>query len=648
MKFIEALEKYILLLVVFLFPFMVLPFFANAYDTPKLALLVLGIVLVLIIKAIKTILKGSLEYSRGSFDLPVAIMVLAYLVSALLKTPNKMDAFFLPGTATFVIGAGLLYFLINSLQGSSKRLTAAVFFFSGVVSALFGLLAFSGILAQVSFLPAFMKDTYFSSLGGQFPAALFFAVTVFVGLGLVLSEKELAKKSFYGVSLVILGLGLVISIYNALPGKPNSPTLPPFAETWAVAVDTVKESPIVGIGPGNYLTAFNRFRPVSYNNTKLWPLRFTTGADFPLSVLTEAGLLGLAGFVLLISLLLKQVRAFRWGESLEDTLYLSALILAIVICLAFPVNPTFVVAFFVLLALSSRSSPLRVNLASAGDTPGRLPAYLIGIPLIAVSLALGYFTGRTLFAETKFKQGLDALSKNNGTATYDLMRSAIATSPYVDRYHATYAQVNMAIARSLAQKKDLTDQERQVISQLIQQAIREGKATVTLNSQRAGNWEVLGRTYQAIMPFAKGADNFTIQTFTQAVSLDPVNPNLRIALGGVYYALGRYDEAIRTFELATLAKPDLANAHYNLAIALKDKGEIEKAIEQMNIVLSLVQKDSSDYQLAKTELDNLEKARPAKTTQGGETLTPPQGAEKPVLQPQLTLPQESTPPATTQ
>lgn len=573
MKFLESLEKYIILLLVFLSPIAVLPFFANAYDTPKLAVLIGGISLLLLVKAIRIILTGSLEYSRGAFDLPVAIIVLAYLISALIRSPNKMDAFFLPGTATFVVGGGLLYFLINSLGVEAKRLVGATFFFSGVVSALFGLLAMSGILAQITFLPAFIKDTYFSTLGGQFPSALYLGVAAVVGLGLTLGEKELTKKLFYGVSLVVLGLGLVVSVYNSLPGKNSSPTLPPFAETWAVAVETIKASPVLGIGPGNYLTAFNRFRPATYNNTKLWPLRFTTGADWPLSILTETGLLGLAGFVFILSLLAKHLKSFKWGESLEDTLNISALTLGVVIILVFPINSTFTIAFFILLALASPLSPLKVNFSASGDSVSKLPAYLIASPLIIGAVALTYFSGRALAAEAKFKQGLEALNKNNGTATYELLRASISQNPYVDRYHATYAQVNMAIARSLAQKENLTDTDKGVISQLIQQAIREGKATVTLNPQRAGNWEVLGRTYQAIMPFAQGADNFTIQTFAQAVALDPINPNLRIALGGVYYALGRYDEAIRAFELATVAKPDLANAHYNLAGALREKGD---------------------------------------------------------------------------
>lgn len=646
MKFLESLEKYVTLLLIFLFPITVLPFFANAYDTPKLAVLVGGVSLLLLVKGTRIILTGSLEYSRGAFDLPVAIIILTYLVSGLIKTPNKMDAFFLPGTATFVIGAGILYFLINALGKEAKKAVGVAFFFSGVVAAIIGLLAVSGVLAQMPALPAFIKDVNFSPLAGAFPAALYLGVAGLVGLGLTLGEKELTKKLFYGVSLVVLALGMALSIAGSLPGKPTSPTLPPFAETWAVAVETIKASPVLGIGPGNYLTAFNRFRPAVYNNTKLWPLRFTTGADWPLSVLTEAGLLGLAGFVIILSLLVKHLKAFRWGENLEETLSLSALILAAVVVLVFPVNSTFILGFFVLLAISSPLSPLKVNFSASGEAISKLPAYLVASPVIIGAVALLYFSGRALLAEAKFKQGLEALARNDGTATYELIRASISQNPYVDRYHATYAQVNMAIARSIAQKENLTDTDKGVISQLIQQAIREGKATVTLNPQRAGNWEVLGRTYQAIMPFAQGADNFSIQTFTQAIALDPINPNLRIALGGVYFALGRYDEAVRAFELAVVAKPDLANAHYNLAGALREKNEIEKAIEQMNIVLSLVDKSSSDYQLAKAELENLEKKRIAEPKEEGETLTPPQEAEKPAIQPKLPLPEESTPPET--
>jgi tetratricopeptide (TPR) repeat protein len=252
--------------------------------------------------------------------------------------------------------------------------------------------------------------------------------------------------------------------------------------------------------------------------------------------------------------------------------------------------------------------------------------------------------GRALAAELSFKQAVDALAQGDGQTTYDKVRGAIRLNPNVDRYHSTFSQINLAIARNLAQKQDLTDAERTTLTQLVQQAINEGKAAVALNLQRAGNWEVLAQTYRAIMPIAEGADAFAIQSYSQAVALDPFNPNLRINLGGIYYGMKNYDDAVKVLELAVTTKPDLANGHYNLAFAYRDQKELEKAIQQMTLVLSLIEdKNSQDYQTAKAALEDFEKQRPT-TPEGAETLTPPQGEEVPPLSPPLELPEESQPP----
>jgi len=147
------------------------------------------------------------------------------------------------------------------------------------------------------------------------------------------------------------------------------------------------------------------------------------------------------------------------------------------------------------------------------------------------------------------------------------------------------------------------------------------------------------------MPFAQGADVFTIQAYSQAIALDPVNPLLRVSLGGTYYALGNYDSAIDAFKLAVIAKPDLANAHYNLAAAYREKGETQKAIDEIKTVLSLVPQDSNDYKVAQSELERLEEKKAASAevpTDQGENLTAPETVE-PALEPKLELPQGATP-----
>src|SRR3990172_297592 len=645
----NKITQYLLYISVVATPLIFSSSFSNFYDIPQIAVLAFSVSGALLFFALRTLLSGRLKLSVSNFDVPIIILALSYLVSAIIKTPNKMEAFLFPGTTTVILAGTFLFFILG-WSGISKKAVAACLFVSATLAGAVSLLAISGILAKIPQLPAFVKDASFSPIGGLLPQAIFLGLVLPLGIALLFSERQPTKKLFYGVSLAVVALSLALSVYNLLPGKPLSPALSGFDTSWAVSTETLKQSPLLGIGPGNYLTAFNRFRPISYNATNLWAVRFTSARDFVLTLVSEVGLLGLAAFILLVWQVVLTLKRELPGlkinlETLDSGIAFS-LALAVISLFVFPANIALIVATYVVLFLAAKSHEVSLNLLAAGESASsRLPAAVVTLPFIAGILAFGYFGGRVVAAEVTFKNALDALGRNDGKLTYDTMRQAIVLNPYVDRYHSSYAQVNLALARSLAQKKDITDADRTTVAQLIQQAIREGKATVTLNPQRSGSWELLARTYQSVMSFAQGADNFTIQSFDQAVALDPINPNLRIALGGVYYALGKYDDAVKVFELAVLSKPDLANAHYNLAAAYREKGEIDKAIAQINAVLSLVSKDSKDYEVAKAELDNLEKKRPAAETSEGENLTHPAEAEKPVIKPPLTLPEEATPPA---
>jgi len=81
-------------------------------------------------------------------------------------------------------------------------------------------------------------------------------------------------------------------------------------------------------------------------------------------------------------------------------------------------------------------------------------------------------------------------------------------------------------------------------------------------------------------------------------------------LGGLYYALGDFESAQRQFEVAVELKPDHANAHYNLAAAYKAQEKWEKAILETKTVLSLVEPNSTDFEKAKKELEELEAKLP--------------------------------------
>jgi tetratricopeptide (TPR) repeat protein len=269
---------------------------------------------------------------------------------------------------------------------------------------------------------------------------------------------------------------------------------------------------------------------------------------------------------------------------------------------------------------------------------------LVALPIIVLSIFLSYRAGRILLGEYYFTASLNSLFNNEAQATYTQMVKAIQINPRVDRYRATFSRVNLILADSIARKGNLTDNDRSTITQLVQAAIQEGKATVALNPLRAANWEVLGRTYQSIIPLTTGADGFAAQSFQQAIALDPINPNYRIVLGGIYYTAKNYESASRIFELAVSSKPDLANGHYNLGFAYREAGKLDAAIQQMTLVLSLVDPKSKDYEAAKTVLDDLQAKKKAATPAGTESLTPPVAQGQPSVKPPIQLPAGSEPP----
>ena len=659
-KILQKLEEYLLYAIVFLFPIAVASVSPNPFVPVKLAILTFGIGLVLLVKSGRVLSTGQFDFSGAKFDLPVLALLVIYLASALLRTPNKMEAFLLPGTATGVVAAALLYFLINQLSEQSKATLTKFFFASAVAFATISLSSVSGLLAKIPQLPSYMKTLTFNPEGGFLPAVIFLGTQIPIGISLFFTSQKIASRALLGLANLVIILAVGISVYNLLPGMPFSPRFPSFTTSWAIAIDSLKEQAFLGTGAGNYLTAFSRYRPLSFNTTDLWAIKFATAKDFYLTHLTETGLLGAAAVVLLLVAIYKNLKSVLSGKGaakffVENSPFVSLLVL-LSLLIFFPITPTLTVTIFILLSLSAktRKTTLMLSSQTASDvdseplsakTAFRVPAFLVTLPVIVGVFAFAYYGSRALYAEYQFKKGLDALVRNEAVPTYDLMREAISLNPYVDRYHATYSQVNLALVNAIAAKAEITDSDRSNIAQLIQQAIREAKATVALNPLDSGSWELLGRTYQAIIPLTSGAEAFAVDSIRQAIILDPINPNLRVTLGGLYYARADFDNAIRVFELAVATKPDLANSHYNLAFALREKGEIERAINQMSVVLSLVDKDSQDYQLAKATLEDLEKKRPP-AKEATQNLTPPQEAEAPALEPPLELPSGSQPPET--
>jgi len=266
---------------------------------------------------------------------------------------------------------------------------------------------------------------------------------------------------------------------------------------------------------------------------------------------------------------------------LEKSLLVS-LGLILVIFLFLPAPAILITVFFVLLGVLVCENP---GITKKQEAPVN---FLPGLITAGLTFAVLIFLGKMLLADYYFTQSIKAAAANDGAKTYNLQIQAINLNPDNDAYHLSYSQTNLALADALAGQQNLTDQQKNTVIQLVQQAIREGRAAVTLNPNRAGNWENLSLIYRSLINFAQGADQWTITSLNQAIALDPANPRLRLDLGSLYFAAKDYNNAGQMFSQAVNLKPDYANAHYNLAQALKNLGSKDQAMNELQTAAGIV------------------------------------------------------------
>lgn len=593
----ERLDRVVFILlgvVVLAFPVVFLPLLANWFDLPKITLLIIGTTLAASLWLLPQATNQKLNLVRSPFDLPAILLMIIVAVSAFF-TANRSAS--LAGDPLVFAGAILLFFLITQTITKLKpwERLVKILLAGGAILSLWtilqtGLFFAKPILASpLLSQPVFLLN--FSPAGSHFSALVFLVSLLPLALGLCLGGKKRANS----LLLLILVIGAATTGFALYK---NPPVLLPVEMGWKIATGTMGKAvstALLGVGPGNFVDAFTLYRPIDFNATSFWNLRFTGGANFYFYLLTTVGLAGLAtlGWLVVRFLTLAKKRLETPSPNPQEKGLIGSLVVILLVWVFLPGPAILTMSFFILLGLFVTQGALGENLNLARPQAVNLPAnpwlrFVPGLVMLAVTAFFIFNLGKLLLADYFFAQSLTAAAANLGTQTYNFQIKALSLAPANDSYHLSYSQTNLALADSLAGQPNLSDQQKQTVVQLVQQAIREGRTAVALAPNRAANYENLSLIYRSLINFAQGADQWAVAALQQAVSLDPTNPNLRLSLGGIYFAGKDYLTAAQIFSQAANLKPDLPNAHYNLAQALKNLNMKSQALSELQMVASLV------------------------------------------------------------
>lgn len=614
-KWSYRLSVFFLLAVPVAIPLFYFPLTTDFYQFNKLVLFYLLTGLGLLSWLIYSIATKTVRLTFSPALLPMCALAAAASVSTWFNPPRTPEIW-LNFSGVYLIS--LVYFLlITTVVQNAPQVKTALMLITGAVGAA----ALGGI---VNFNPAGSGLNLVGLIVAWLP----------VSLTLALKTKSGLKKISYFLLSGIMLSGLILNGYKLLPGRELQPVLLPKIAGWSIAVDTLKTKLFFGTGPGRFSESFTQFKPIGLNLGNFWNVNFTVSSNLYLELLTTLGLTGLVAFAWLILAAKKLVKRQPGTRITTSQLALIlSLITQLLIGLIVPFTVINWVLFLSVLSLlvitqKSKQAPQvkdvlltlsAVTLVEPWTPQPRdhspLLPWLISLPAV-LGLTLVFFNLTKVYAaDYYFRQSLDAAAQNQGTATYNLQIKTVGLAPAVDRYRVAYSNTNLALANSLASRNDLSDQDRQTVTTLIQQAIREARIATQIAPNKAGNWANLANVYKNLVNFADGADQFAQAAYVRAIQLDPANPALRLDLGGLFYSLQNYDLAQDRFSEAAQLKPNFSNAYYNLSYTFKQQEKWLEAYQAMQQVAGLVEPDSDDAARTRNELADLESKLP-RTTKG--------------------------------
>ncbi len=570
------------------------------------------IIITVLVSVILLMLHGYHTFSQKKLSLP---SITSFLPPLLLLSSIAGSLLFNPeGRPEAIIDRGIMYLalsiiaVISILHHSAiqKKYALTAFTLTGSLLSLHSLASLL-FLYKSPYVPGYMQYIAFTPTG-SYQTTL---ILILVSIAILFYQIKNANNKIILASILVFNLIAVVAVASLmLPNGALSPTLPSYLASWSMALDGVKSihSLFTGVGISNYSSLYTAVKPLSINQTNTWNLLQTSATSELLTLLPTAGVVAMLSLVYFLVMALYRTQ--------KSELFAAMLILAIGI-FTVPANLTLYLYIYLIYTISTDVEPYTFNLNLTS-------AYLSLSIYTLIGLTLLYPFSTMLISEYYLGRADRALKAGNSQEIYNNTLSAISFSPKIANNHLSFADVNFRLASALSQKPDLTDADRQTISQLISQSITSTKTAIKLRPNDSRAHLALAKIYQNLINVASGAEAYAIESYSRALSLDRANPSLRVEFAGLLSSVAEIEKnasisgnlrarAVTELQTALQLKKDYGNAYYNLAAVLEKSGQQSSAIVALEETLKYLQTDSQDYLRVKAELETLKSTNPQNT-----------------------------------
>jgi len=687
-------------------PLLFLPFTFEAFELTKQTLIYSVAIILFLLWLIKIIIEKRVTIAKTILTIPVLVFLGVNLVATLLSVDLYTSFFgfygrFNGGFVQYVALAIILLVAINNVK-SMKRLMEYLnsFVFAYLVVLV---ISFLQIFGAYIFPWDFTRIGSFNPTGGSLTALSIFLAS---GLGVVLCVmlRESGWKRICSAVIAVAALvfmvmtdisvgwigliaamviifAVVVMRMDQFKGKAASwlplvflaiavafvlipvgnlfnldlPTEISLGRpvTWDVTQATLAEEPILGSGTETFFQDFNAHRPVQFNESLIWSMRFDKAGTQLFQDMSTLGILGIIALgAIVVTFVWEIMRTITRTKASKDWLVVvgpfAAWVTLIVVSFFYFFDTTLFFTSWIMMALAAAGAVyLRRESGEEAERKwsfAKSPQVAMITSLIFLLILIGgivsfYYIGKIYMADVNYRNSQEKLTTTDDFvgAANDAVNAARLNGERAV-YHRGAAQAFMAVANQEAIKEE---PDVNIVSNNVGLAIDAGRTAADIEPSNVINWEFLAGLYQNAGLYVRGVDEWAIEAYNKAIELDPNNPVLWNNLGKAYViksdriliaaaqelqaqaeqtgATGQQqipqdkraeaEEALNTavekFNKAIELKPNYFDAHLSLAQTYDKKGDRDQAIAEMLIAVRLAPRNPDAlYELGRVYYNN--------------------------------------------
>lgn len=206
---------------------------------------------------------------------------------------NSVGRWFDFGFVAVLFALALLTYVVSSSASVLKRVFVWILIFCALCVFLITASLVNAFLLSVGsiILFSYIRKNTDNTMHDRVTKMIFICIAIVSGLFFAFQAITAQSPLFFqGSQVSNLANSKYQIVYRDYPMTFDSDTL-------TVAIKTIKENPVFGVGMSRFDQAWSAYKPAAINNSGFWATDFSYGFGLPFSILVMSGILGLLGIL---------------------------------------------------------------------------------------------------------------------------------------------------------------------------------------------------------------------------------------------------------------------------------------------------------------------------------------------------------------